>query len=145
VISAGTVITGGVVSCTVTVNDFVDVFELASEAEQCTVVTPSGKVLPDSGTQLIVGDGSTVSTAVAVYETTAPPGPVASAVISAGTVITGGVVSWIFTWNDAVAVFENESVALQFTVVVPSGKTLPDVGMQVRDGEGSDGSVTVTV
>jgi hypothetical protein len=43
-----------------------DVFELASEAEQFTVVVPIANVDPDAGTQLIVGDGSTVSTAVAV-------------------------------------------------------------------------------
>jgi hypothetical protein len=34
------------------------------------------------------------------------------------------------TWNEAVAVFPLVSVAVQFTVVVPSGNCDPDAGVQ---------------
>src|SRR5262249_54730049 len=92
--SAGTFENAGpVVSCTVILNDLVDVFPDASCAEQFTVVWPSGNVAPDAGVHVSTGAGSVSSVAVTVYVTTAPPGPVASLVMSAGTVITGGVVS----------------------------------------------------
>ena len=68
-----------------------------SVAEQVTVVGPSAKVLPDAGVQTGVIEPSTVSVAVAVNVTTAPLGPVASAVMSAGTVTTGSVVSTTVT------------------------------------------------
>ena len=48
VISAGTVTTGAVVSTTVTVKVAVPVLSLLSVAEQVTVVSTSGKVLPDA-------------------------------------------------------------------------------------------------
>ena len=54
VMSAGTVIAGGVVSTTVTVNDAVDVLPATSLAEQLTVVVPSPKTAPDAGVQLSV-------------------------------------------------------------------------------------------
>ena len=66
-------------------------------AEQVTVVGPSGKGLPDAGVQTGVIEPSTVSVAVAVNVTTAPPEPVASATIFAGTVTTGAVVSTTVT------------------------------------------------
>src|SRR5262245_60667488 len=85
--------TGGVVSLTVTWNVAVAVFPAASLAVQLTVVVPSGNSEPDAGVQLTATGPSTLSVAVTVYPTCAPPGSVASAVMSAGTVITGGVVS----------------------------------------------------
>ena len=54
---------------------------------------PTGKVAPEAGVQVGVKVPSTSSTAVAVKVTTAPLGPVAGAVMSAGTVTTGAVVS----------------------------------------------------
>ena len=63
--SAGTVTTGAVVSCTVTWNDAVLVFPAASLALQFTVVVPNGKVDPEAGVheKLVT---PTLSVAVAV-------------------------------------------------------------------------------
>ena len=52
---AGQAIVGGCVSLTVTVNEHEAVFIAASVAVQVTVVVPTGKVVPDAGTQLMVG------------------------------------------------------------------------------------------
>ena len=93
-ISAGTVTTGAVVR----VGDgdregVLPVLSAVSVAVQVTVVAPTGKVLPEAGAQIGVRAPSTLSTAVTVKGTTAPLGPVAGAVMSAGTVTTGAVVS----------------------------------------------------
>ena len=46
--------------------------------------------------------------------------------------------------NDALAAFPLESLALQATVVVPSGNVAPDAGMQLTDAIGpSTASVAV--
>jgi hypothetical protein len=58
------VMTGGVVSTTVTVKLVDDVLLRASVAEQVTVVVPSGKVLPLAGEQVTVTAPSTMSLAV---------------------------------------------------------------------------------
>src|SRR5262249_50692974 len=65
----------------------------ASVEEQLTVVVPTGKVLPDAGTQVTGVDPSTSSTAETEKVTTAPAGLVANTLMSAGTVSTGGVES----------------------------------------------------
>jgi len=83
---------GGVVSWTVTVKLVEDAFE-PSVAVHVTVAVPRMKVEPDAGVHVGVTDPTTRSVAVALYVTAAPPELVASAVIGAGTVITGGVVS----------------------------------------------------
>src|SRR5438445_6386787 len=72
-------IAGGVVSCTFTVNEPVDV-PAAFVAVQLTVVVPSGKVEPEAGEH----ENVSAPSAVAVYVTTAPAGLVASAVIGSG-------------------------------------------------------------
>ncbi len=145
VISAGTVTTGSVVSRTVTVKVADPVLPAVSVAEQVTVVVPSGKVLPDAGVQTGVIEPSTVSVAVAVNVTTAPAELVASVVISAGTVTTGSVVSRTVTVKVADPVLPAVSVAEQVTVVVPSGKVLPDAGVQTGVIEPSTVSVAVAV
>jgi hypothetical protein len=86
------VTTGGVVSVTVTVKLAFAALPCVSVAVQATVVKPRGKVLPDAGAQETVA-ASSGSIALTAYVTTAPVGPVASAVMLAGVVITGGVVS----------------------------------------------------
>jgi hypothetical protein len=63
---AGTLITGGVVGCTVTVKEACEVLLCASVAAQVTVVAPMGNVEPDAGVQLTGSDPSTRSVAVAV-------------------------------------------------------------------------------
>ena len=65
----------------------------ASWAEQLTVVFPSGNVEPEAGVHATATAPSTRSAAEAVKLTVAPLELVASAVIGAGTVIVGGVVS----------------------------------------------------
>jgi hypothetical protein len=52
--------------------------------------------------------------------------------MSEGTVIVGGVVSAnvIATWKEALPVFPCASLAVQVTVVVPTGNVEPDAGEQ---------------
>ena len=84
--------TGGVVSRTVTVKVFVDVFPAPSVAVTVTVVVPIGKNEP-GGIEYVSVTGPTASVAVAgVAGTNAPPVVFPSTVMF-GAVITGGVVS----------------------------------------------------
>jgi hypothetical protein len=100
----------------------------SSVAEQLTDVVAMGNVLPEGGEQEIVGVGSTRSDAVTEKLTVAPPGPVASAVIFPGTETLGGTVSCTVTVNEPPSVLPESSVAVQFTVVTPTGNVLPDGG-----------------
>src|SRR5882672_3939058 len=80
------VISGGVVSCTVTLKVTMAYAPEPSAAEvQTTVVLPSGKVDPELGTQVTEKLLPVPSDAVGeVKFTVAPPAPVASTVISGG-------------------------------------------------------------
>src|SRR5436190_1196885 len=133
--SPGTVITGAVVSTrfTVTLKLALPVFPCESVAVQVTCVVPTGKVLPDDGLQLAGSGPSLSSVAVAEKVTVAPPLDSVSTEKSAGTDTTGGNVSLrlTVTVKDAEPVFPCESVALHVTVVVPTGKLLPDAGLHV--------------
>src|SRR5437868_2609461 len=91
VMLAGSDSTGGVVSRTVTVNDAEAVALRLSVALQPTVVVPSGKTAPEPGVHVTGRLPSCASVALAANVTAAPAGPVASTVIGAGTVTTGGV------------------------------------------------------
>src|SRR5262245_7560749 len=91
---------GGVVSPTVTVKLVLDWLLAASFAVQLTVVVPSGNVLPVGGEQLAVGLGSTLSAAVTLNETAAPPGPVASTGPTLPALMVGAVVSETVIVND---------------------------------------------
>jgi hypothetical protein len=93
VISDGSVNVGEVPSTTVTVKEPEAVLPALSLAEQVTLVEPNTKAEPDEGVQAGVKEPSTASIAETVNVTTAPLGPVASTVMSAGTVRTGGVLS----------------------------------------------------
>src|SRR5688572_20409558 len=103
--SAGTVISGGVVSRTVTENAALALFPRVSDAVQFTVVVAMPNIEPEVGVQLTLTEPSTRSVAVAVKVTVAPAGPVASLMMSAGTVIVGGVLSVTITLKDVVWVF----------------------------------------
>ena len=81
--SAGTVITGAIVSCTVTLKVLLPVF-VPSVAEQVTSVEPMAKVESLAGTQVTGGAPATASVAEAEKVTTAPLGPVASAACPPG-------------------------------------------------------------
>jgi hypothetical protein len=65
----------------------------ASSARQATVVARTGKVAPEAGAQVTGTEPSTSSVALAPKDTAAPSGPLAGAVVSAGRLRTGAVVS----------------------------------------------------
>src|SRR5205809_6654310 len=113
------------------VNGLLALLPCASVAVHVTVVLPSAKVLPEAGVELTVTSPSTISSALAVKVTTAPAALVASAVMSAGTVIAGGVMSRTVTVKLPVALLPCASVAVAFTVVVPSAKVLPEEGVEL--------------
>jgi hypothetical protein len=140
--------TGAVLSETVIVNEAVARFPDESVAVHVTVVVPSGKVLPGAGEQTTEGAGSTLSDAVGrEYETRAPEGPVARTFMFTGTLLsTGGVLSPTVTVKVLAALVFGGlawSRAEQLTVVVPSGKVLPEAGEQLTVGLGSTASVAV--
>ena len=89
----GVVIAGGVVSCTVMLKLAVPVLPCVSWEEHVTVVVPSGNVSPELWSQVGTLAASSGSVALTEKVATAPFGPVASTVKSAGTLTVGGVVS----------------------------------------------------
>jgi hypothetical protein len=93
VTSDGSVNFGGVLSATVTLKEAEPTLPALSVTEHDTVVEPNANVEPDKGVQVGVKEPSTTSNAEAVNVTTAPLGPVALTVMSAGTVTTGAVLS----------------------------------------------------
>lgn len=128
---AGTVTLGAVVSTTDTLKLALPVLPCASVAEQVTVVVASrAKVEPERGEQVGAITPSTRSLAVAVKVTAAPEGPVASAVMLAGTVTVGGVVSTTVTVKLPEAMLPAASEAEQLTVVAPRPKVEPEAGEQ---------------
>src|SRR5919199_6669565 len=143
----GTLTTGGVWSTrfTVTAKLALPVFPCESVALHVTVVVPTGKLLPEDGLQLGVSAPSTLSFALAEKLTVRPPVDSVSTEKSPGTDTTGGVVSLRFTVTvkEAEPVFPCESVALHVTVVVPTGKLLPDGGLHVGVSGPSTTSVAV--
>ena len=128
----GTVREGGVVSCTLTVNEALELFPCESLALQFTVVVVIAKVDPEAGEQLTVTEPDTRSFAVGfVNVTDAPEAEVASVVMFAGTLlITGPVVSTTLTWNEAELLFPCVSEALQVTVWSPTENVDPESGLQ---------------
>jgi hypothetical protein len=144
---AGTLTTGGVWSTrfTVTLKLALPVLPWESVAVHVTFVVPIGKVLPEDGLQLTGSGPSTLSFALAENVTAVPPVDSLSTEKSAGTLTTGGVVSSMLTVTvkDAEPVFPCESVALHVTVVVPTGKVLPDAGLHVGVSGPSTMSVAV--
>jgi len=125
------VITGPVVSVTVTVNDAELWLPCASIAVHVTVVAPNGKVDPLAGVQLTATLPSRTSVADAVKVKGAPAALVASIVAFAGIVTTGPVVSVTVTVNDAAPWLPCASVAVQLTGVAPNGKVDPLAGVQL--------------
>jgi hypothetical protein len=104
---------------------------LVSVAVHVTVVGPSGNVDPLAGVQVAVRGPSTRSVAVAVKLNAAPVALVASSVEFEGTVTTGPVVSATVTVKVADPALLLVSVAVQLTVVGPSGKVDPLAGVQL--------------
>jgi hypothetical protein len=127
---AGTVMTGFVVSVTVTVTvkDADEELLCASVAEHVTVVGPGAKLLPEDGEQLVETDPSTRSFADGAGQLTVAGGEPVETGWSPGMPLrTGLVVSWTMTSNDpAETGFPSASVVVQLTVVVPIGNRSPD-------------------
>jgi hypothetical protein len=123
----------------------VELLPASSVAEQLTVVVPNAKALPEAGVQ--PSDAILPQTAVAdgVYVVVAEPLPVHSRVRLAGQERTGGSEAWTVTWKLHDELLPAPSVAVQFTVVVPSPKLVPDGGVQEMAGLGSQASVAVAV
>src|SRR5918993_5935581 len=144
----GSVNSGGMVSCTLTVNEPVASFPAASVAEQLTVVVPNANIEPQVRSHVTSTSPSTASVAVAVYVISAPLASVASWVMSAGKFNSGGVVSGgvvTVTLNEPVASFPAASVAEQLTVVVPNANIEPEAGSHVTSTSPSTASVAVAV
>jgi hypothetical protein len=127
----GSVITGALVSATVTVNCALAELPRLSAAVHVTLVLPSAKVAPLAGVQATVTAPSTMSVADDVKVNAAPAALVASTVAFDGIVNTGAMVSTTVTVNDCVVLFPATSLAAQLTVVTPSAKVEPLFGVQV--------------
>src|SRR2546427_9139309 len=125
----GIVRAGGVVSTTWMVNAAEAVLPWPSVAWQLTVVAPNPKIELEAGVQTGVRLPSTRSWAVAVKVAVAPDAPVASIVVSSGTINVGGVVSPRMARKDSAPGFPTESVAAHTTVVVPSGNIELEAGV----------------
>ena len=114
----------------------VAVFPEESVAVKVTTVSPAGRVA--GALWAIAGSASTRSSAAAaprnVVMRESVRGSEASVVWiqrSGGSWSTGSVWSVTETTNDFVAVWPSLSVALQVTVVCPSGKVWPEAGLQL--------------
>jgi hypothetical protein len=110
-----------------------------SQAVQVTVVVPTGKVLPLGGVQVTVGGGLHPPLAELVKKTTAPATLVSVTVMLVEQVSTIG--GWLvggstWTWNEQLVELPQESLAVQVTVVFPTGNVLPLGGLQLRNGGG---------
>ena len=123
---------GGVVSETVTVNVQLLVrFEL-SVAVHTTLLTPKRKPVPDGGVQ-ITGNGLlSASTAVTVKVTGVRPPAHSTEMSPLGHVNVGAGLNLTVTSKWQELGLPTESVAVQVTVVVPTGNVPPDGGEQTR-------------
>src|ERR1043166_4474561 len=80
---------------------------------------------------MTAGAGSTLSLAVGKKETATPDALVAATLKGAGQLITGFVESTTVTPKVFVTLAPDASVAVQLTVVVPTGNAEPDAGEQL--------------
>src|SRR6266436_4843686 len=118
---AGQVIEGGWLSVTITSCEQVVVLPCESVAVQITVLVPTGNI---AGVLLVTVTAPQLSETVGVLSVTlvAPHSPgEATTVTRAGQVIEGGWLSVTITSCGQVAVLPCESVAVQITVLVPTG------------------------
>src|SRR5690242_923208 len=96
---------GGPLSWAVTWNEPAAVLPCASVAVHRTATVPNGNVDPEEELQDTATGPSTMSNAEGAKETEDPDGPIASAMMSVGSVNAGGVVSRTITPNDPDATF----------------------------------------
>src|SRR5881628_2722490 len=105
----------------------------SSRASQVTLVKPTGKAVPEGGTQPTATELSQISLAAGEPNSTIALPPSwgnSAAIMFVGQVICGGVVSCTRTVNAQALVLPLASVATQRTVVSPSGNSAPDGGTQ---------------
>jgi len=96
-----------------------------ASALQATGVAPTGKSDPEAGVQVTVPHPAVV---VGAKVTCAPQRPCSFASeVSLGHVIVHGTT---VTWNEQPALLPDSSKAVQVTVVLPTGKQVPDGGLQ---------------
>ena len=104
---------------------------LLSVAVQVTVVEPSGKLLPEAGSQTTLTESSQSSVAVGRSNSTWIDSPIElhSTTRSSGQVISGVIVSAAtVTLKVQELELPEASVAVAVTVVVPTGKSVPEEG-----------------
>jgi len=115
---------------TVTVNAHVDLLPAASVAVTVTVVVPFGKTDPEAGLETtVVLEQLSVALGVKLTIAEQRLGAVEVTML-AGQLTTGETVSFTVTVNEQLDEFEDASLTVQLTVVVPSGNVKPDCGLQ---------------
>ena len=112
---------------TVTLKVPVDVLFERSFAVHVTVVAPTGNTAPEAGVQVTGRIPLTASSALVTNVTVAPAGPVAAAVMSAGSVRTGAVASATVRAIAQVPLLPLGSAANTFTFRVPRASAVPTV------------------
>ena len=116
-----------------------------SVAEQVTVVTPSGKLLPEAGEHVTGRAPSQTSLAVAENVAVAEPEPAGFSVklIGPGQITVGAWLSATVTVKLHELLLPDVSEAEQVTVVTPLGKAFPEAGEHVTVRAPSQTSLAV--
>ena len=133
----GQVINGFSLSVTVTVNDAANLFNDASVAVYVTVVIPVGNTDPEAGpavwAMMLPEQLSAEVGAVQLINAPQTPASLFTAMLPESPTIVGFCVSFTFTVNEAVNLFDTASVAVYVIVVLPIGNTVPEAGPAVCD------------
>jgi hypothetical protein len=119
------VITGLVLSVTVTLNAHIETFPAPSVAVYFTCVVPTGKEFPGVCVLVNVTEQLSVACGGVQLAGTAQAEFPATVMLEGQPVITGLVLSMTVTLNIQIAVFPAPSVAVYFTSVVPRAKVFP--------------------
>ena len=132
-------------AATVTVNEQLPELPDVSLAEQVTVVTPIGKLLPEAGEHVTGRAPSQASLAVAENVAVAEPEPAGFSVklIGPGQVTIGAWLSATVTVKLHELLLPDVSEAEQVTVVTPLGKAFPEAGEHVTARAPSQASLAV--
>jgi hypothetical protein len=129
---SGHVMVGFSVSLIVTLKEHVAVWPEASVAVQFTVLTPLGKVEPETGLHAAVTPGQLSEAVGSAHVKLALlhwPGSVLRTMFP-GQLMVGFSASLITTGNEQLAVFPAASMAVQRTVLEPTGNVEPEGGAQ---------------
>src|SRR5205085_700878 len=127
---------------TVTVNCAVAVLPCPSVADTSTIVDPTGKSAPGA-CEVATSTGPSTRSRADASHVTSVQGPVASRANGAGLESEGAVESVTVTSKEHEPTLPWASVAVQVTVVVPTGKGLPEAGTDVTASAPSTRSVAV--